>query len=128
MRKKTYQDIARGRASAPGDDGITYSVLRLLLKVTGAPLLQPYNLCLRHGYVPQGWTKSLVVPVPKPGTDKFRPISLTSCFCKVLESPYVSPSGQTIIQVIWIPATTQHAPLSIGAIHSPLLYKSCRIH
>ena len=25
------------------------------------------------------------MPIPKPGTDKFRPISLTSCFCKVLE-------------------------------------------
>ncbi|XP_047502951.1 uncharacterized protein LOC125048330 [Penaeus chinensis] len=77
--------LASSRASAPGDDGITYSVLRLLLKVTDDPLLHLYNLCLRHGYVPQGWTKSLIVPVPKPGTDKFRPISLTSCFCKVLK-------------------------------------------
>jgi len=44
--------LASGRTSAPGDDGITYSILRLLLKVTGDPLLQLYNLCLRHGYVP----------------------------------------------------------------------------
>lgn len=77
--------LVRRKATAPGDDGITYSALRLLLKVPGDPLLQLYNLCLRHGYVPQDWTKRLIVPVPKHGTDKFIPISLTSCFCKVLE-------------------------------------------
>ena len=77
--------LASSRSTAPGDDGITYSVLRLLLKVPGDPLLRLYNLCLRYGYVPQAWTTSLIIPIPKPGSDKFRPISLTSCFSKVLE-------------------------------------------
>ncbi|XP_063858328.1 uncharacterized protein LOC135099751 [Scylla paramamosain] len=31
------------------------------------------------------WTSSIIIPIPKPGTDKFRPISLTSCFSKVME-------------------------------------------
>lgn len=77
--------LDRGRATSPGDDGITYAVLRALRDVPGNPLLQLYNLCFRLGYVPQAWTHSTIVPIPKPGTDKFRPISLTSCFCKVLE-------------------------------------------
>ena len=77
--------LARGKATAPGDDGITYAVLRALLEVPGNPLLQLYNLCLRLGYLPQAWTRSTIVPISKPGTDKFRPISLTSCVCKVLE-------------------------------------------
>lgn len=77
--------LARGKATSPGDDGITYAVLRALRDVPGNPLLQLYNLCFRLGYVPQAWTHSTIVPIPKPGTDKFRPISLTSCFCKVLE-------------------------------------------
>jgi len=77
--------LTRGKATAPGEDGITYQVLRLLLKVPGNPLLQLYNLCFSEGYVPRAWTSSIIVPIPKPGTDKFRPISLTSCFCKVLE-------------------------------------------
>ena len=77
--------LARGKATSPGDDGITYAVLRALLEVPGNPLLQLYNLCLRLGYLPQAWTRSTIVPISKPGTDKFRPISLTSCVCKVLE-------------------------------------------
>ena len=77
--------LIRCKTTAPGDDGITYQVLRLLLKVPGNPLLQLYNLCLSRGYVPRAWTSSTIVPIPKPGTDKFRPISLTSCFCKALE-------------------------------------------
>ncbi|XP_076057288.1 uncharacterized protein LOC143034828 [Oratosquilla oratoria] len=77
--------LAKGKATAPGDDGITYAVLRVLLDVPGNPHLQLYNLCYNLGYVPRDWTYSTIVPIPKPGTDKFRPVSLTSCFCKVLE-------------------------------------------
>ncbi|XP_042227380.1 uncharacterized protein LOC121869881 [Homarus americanus] len=77
--------LIRGRATVPGDDDVTYSVLRLLLKVPGNPLLLLYNLCLCTGYVLNAWTYSTVVPIPKCGTAKFRPISLTSCFSKVME-------------------------------------------
>ena len=58
---------------------------QLLLKVPRSPLLQLCKLYFCRGYVPRAWTSSTIVPIPKPGTDKFRPISLTSCFCKVLE-------------------------------------------
>ena len=77
--------LARGKTTAPGEDGITYHVLRQLQKVPGNPLLHLCNLCYRLGHVPAAWTCSTIIPIPKPGTAKFRPISLTSCFCKVLE-------------------------------------------
>ena len=77
--------LSRGKASSPGDDGVTYAVLRLLHKVPGNPLLRLYNLCLQDGCLPEAWTTSTIIPIPKPGTMKFRPISLTSCFCKVME-------------------------------------------
>lgn len=77
--------LARGKATVPGDDGITYSVLRLLQKVPENPLLHFYNLCLSLGYVPIACTRSTITPIPKPGTDKFRPVSLTSCFCKAMK-------------------------------------------
>ncbi|KAK3884719.1 hypothetical protein Pcinc_011037 [Petrolisthes cinctipes] len=44
--------LSRGRASSPGDDGITYAVLRLLQQVPGNPLLRMYNLCLRVYHEP----------------------------------------------------------------------------
>lgn len=37
--------VAKSKTSAPGDDGITYQVLRLLLKYPGNHLLKLYNLC-----------------------------------------------------------------------------------
>ena len=77
--------LARGKATAPGEDGVTYSVLRLLHQVPGNPLLRLYNLCYSLGKVPAAWTHSLIIPIPKPATDKFRPVSLTSCFSKVME-------------------------------------------
>ena len=55
------------------------------MEVPGNSLLQLYNLCFRLGYLPQAWTRSTFVPISKPGTDKFRAVSLTSCVCKVLE-------------------------------------------
>ena len=45
--------LARGKATSPGDDGITYAVLRALLTVPGNPLPRLYNLCFRLGYVPR---------------------------------------------------------------------------
>ena len=82
--------LARTNTTAPGDDGITYQVLRLLQKVPGNPLLKLFNLCFVRGHVPSAWTSSTIVPIPKPGTDKFRPISLTSCFSKVLERIFLA--------------------------------------
>ena len=82
--------LTRGKATAPGDDGVTYQVLRLLLKVLGNPLLRLYNLCFSRGYLLRAWSSSTVVLIPKPGTNNFRPISLTSCFCKVLERMFLT--------------------------------------
>ena len=77
--------LEKGRATSPGDDGITYSTLRLLADIPNSPLLELYRQSLRQGVLPDRWTQSLIVPVPKPNSNKFRPISLTSCMCKVLE-------------------------------------------
>ena len=77
--------LVKGKATSPGDDGITYSVLRLIAQVPGNPLLRLYNMSLSSGVLPQAWTESTIIPIPKPTSNEFRPISLTSCFCKVLE-------------------------------------------
>ena len=55
------------------------------------PLCAIFNVSIRQGIVPLAWKLANVVPVPKtnpPATiDKdLRPISLTPCLCKVLES------------------------------------------
>ena len=35
--------------------------------------------------LPTQWTISMIIPIPKQDSDQLRPISLTSCMCKVLE-------------------------------------------
>ena len=78
--------LARGRSTSPGEDGVTYNIIRLLRRVPGNPLLVLYNMSHAEGQLPTSWTSSIVVPIPKPGQpDAFRPISLTSCLCKTFE-------------------------------------------
>ena len=77
--------LTKGRSTSPGEDGITYDVLRLLAQVPGNPLLHLYRMSLCEGVLPNSWTHSLIIPIPKKDSEKYRPISLTSCLCKVME-------------------------------------------
>ncbi|XP_042228297.1 uncharacterized protein LOC121870529 [Homarus americanus] len=102
-----------GVRPAPGDDGATYSVLRLFLNVTGNLLLSLYNLCLHTRYVCAqylDWTSGTIVPIPKCETAKFRPISLTSCFRKVMERILLTclmfRLEYKLTQLIWFSTTT----------------------
>ena len=52
--------------------------------------MQIYKASWKHGIVPQEWKKAILIPIHKPGKPKnspssYRPISLTSCLCKLLE-------------------------------------------
>ncbi|XP_076041838.1 uncharacterized protein LOC143025719 [Oratosquilla oratoria] len=82
--------LVTSKTTAPGDDGTTYQVFRLLLKLPANPLLQLYNLCFSKGHVTRAWTSSTILPTPKPATDNLRPISLIFCFCKVLERIFLT--------------------------------------
>jgi hypothetical protein len=53
-------------------------------------LLKLMNSSWRRGIVPQVWKEAKMVPIPKQGKDKlhpnsYRPISLLSCVCKLME-------------------------------------------
>lgn len=62
--------LLKVRASAPGESGITYSVLRPIAQVPGDPLLHLYTLT-------QGTFPNLIIPIPKSNTD-----ILLTCLCK----------------------------------------------
>ena len=76
--------ISGGRSTAPGEDGVTYDILNCLASIPNGPLLALFNLSYEKGRLPKGWKRAIVIPVPK-GNGTFRPISLTSCFCKMME-------------------------------------------
>ena len=76
--------------SAPGKDNINFEMIMNLAPMAKSYLLQFYNhLWTRHLF-PKVWKHAIVIPISKPGKDpsnpnNYRPISLTSCLCKLLE-------------------------------------------
>ena len=76
-------------SKAPGPDHIPIKFLKLFASELSPSLLLVYKASLEQGVVPSAWKKALITPVFKKGvrTDpaNYRPISLTSIPCKVLE-------------------------------------------
>jgi hypothetical protein len=78
--------LHKGKATSPGEDGVTDGILHMLLLVPGNTFLQLYNMSYVTGELPKSWTNSVIIPIPKPHQPSaFRPISLTSCLYKCLE-------------------------------------------
>ena len=82
--------LALNQYSAPGPDSIHPQVLREARHVLSTPLSILYRRSLDTGSVPHAWKLGRVVPIFKKGDRKepsnYRPVSLTSVTCKVLES------------------------------------------
>jgi len=84
-----------------GPDSITYDTLRRFNDA--APHLLPhlFTACLRHAAHPPEWKTANCVVIPKPGKKSYshpksyRPISLLSCFGKLLESIVAKRLSQT---------------------------------
>jgi len=72
-----------------GPDGISTAILKLAANELAPVLTRLYHCSLDSGEVPQDWRDALVVPVFKKGEKhlpaNYRPVSLTSIVCKVLE-------------------------------------------
>jgi hypothetical protein len=77
-------------AAAPGPDGIGSMLLKELEEQVSKPLTAIYNKSLGTGDVPADWKRAHVTPIYKKGTksdpSNYRPVSLTSICCKMLES------------------------------------------
>ena len=78
-------------SKAPRDDGLNSGILLQTLKCFPNLFTEIYNMCLRRGYFPVEWKRSVIIPIVKPGkerstkTTKYRPISLLNVGGKVLE-------------------------------------------
>ena len=76
--------------SAPGEDQISYLILKNLDREQLSHVALIYNSCLRTGYFPNAWKQAKVVMLPKPGKDltkptSYRPISLLPAMGKIFE-------------------------------------------
>ena len=76
--------------SAPGEDQISYLILKNLDRENLSNIALIYNSCLKTGYFPNAWKQAKVVMLPKPGKDltkptSYRPISLLPAMGKIFE-------------------------------------------
>ena len=82
--------VAPTRHGAAGLDKIPTLCIQKTFYTIGDILLDIFNFCLTNAYFPSCCRQSLVVPVPKGGSDptkpsSWRPISLLCCMGKLLE-------------------------------------------
>lgn len=79
--------LKSGKAS--GEDQINSDLLKFVVDNVSKFLSFLFNRCLEEGIMPRVWKRALVVPVYKGGdkslASNYRPVSLTSVVCKILE-------------------------------------------
>jgi hypothetical protein len=76
---------------APGHDNIQNILIKRAPHVLFEYLCLIFNGCLKIGYFPDSWKKSIVIPVPKPTKEisnpsSYRPISLLPNISKIFET------------------------------------------
>ena len=75
---------------APGPDGICPRVLQGVVEVITGPLAIIYTRSMEEGIVPADWRTANVTPIFKKGSKSaagnYRPVSLTSILCRVMEA------------------------------------------
>ena len=84
------RSILKAKPRAPGPDGIHNNLLKHLPEDTLNILKEILNIIWISGDCPSQWRAATMIPIPKPNKDRtnplsYRPITLSSCLCKVLE-------------------------------------------
>jgi ribonuclease HI len=78
------------RGSAPGQDSISYEMLKQLPKSSLNKILHLFNSLWSKGTLISEWKHSIIIPIKKTGAsphsvDSYRPIALTAALCKIME-------------------------------------------
>ena len=75
---------------SPGVDEIPPKLLKKMVEQISTPLVKLFNLSLEEGIVPSEWKEANITPLFKKGSrnkpENYRPVSLTSVVCKLLET------------------------------------------
>ena len=75
---------------SPGVDGISPKILKETVEQISTPLAHAFNMSLQEGIVSLEWKEATIIPLFKKGSRNksvnYRPASLTSVICKLLET------------------------------------------
>ena len=85
--------LRKKKNSAPGEDGISYDILKNAHFFALEEILRLFNIIWKSGTIPKTFKHAIVVPILKPNKPKadpssYRPISLTSHLGKILETMF----------------------------------------
>ena len=72
--------------TSPGQDGITSRILKAMVNEVSLPLSLIFQQSLAQGQVPSDWRQAIFKKGLKSEAGNYRPISLTSIVCKLMES------------------------------------------
>ena len=109
---------------SPGIYGIPPKLLKEISKIS-TPLAKLFNLSLEEGIVPSEWKGANITPLFKKGSrnkpDNYRPVSLTSVVCKLLETLIKDHIVEFLVKHKLI-NTSQHGFLKTRSCLTNLLY------
>ena len=75
---------------SPGVDGTPPKLLKEIVEQISTPLAKLFNLSLEGGIFPSEWKETNITPLCKKRSknkpENYRPVSLTSVICKLLET------------------------------------------
>ena len=75
---------------SPGVDGIAHKILKDTVEQISTPRAHVFNMSLQEDIVSLEWKQANIIPLLKKGSRNnfvnYRPVSLTSVICKLLET------------------------------------------
>ena len=91
--------------SAPGSDGITYSVYKKLWGIAGPVILEAWKFSCVKGTMPPSHKESIITLLPKEGKNvkdikNWRPITLSNCDSKIITKALALRMAKVLDEVI----------------------------
>ena len=110
---------------SPGVDGIPPKLLKEIVEQISTPFAKLFNLSLEEGIVPSEWKEANITPLFKKGSrnkpENYRPVSLTSVICKLLETLIRDPMVEFLLKHNLI-NTSQHGFLKARSCLTNLVF------
>ncbi len=109
-----FNALKNCKDSAPGSDGIPYSVYKTFWNQIGHIIKESWDYSLEIGSIPDSHKESVITILPKEGKDlsdikNWRPITLTNCDAKII-TKVLAMRLNPILETIIDPSQTAYVP------------------